>query len=172
MKSFLVVGLEGSCTKYVSKLLAANLGIIKTGDEWDGHWCVENTMFSVTHRSLPHNHRDYFISEDYYKNFDQIIVVVRDLYCSFISKVAIHQNDPIRASQEHEMGRKILREILSKKSVEIYSYESAFVIGQTYNEKFLRSLGIKSTVQIQVQDINKKYIKEGVFEFLLSTKIE
>jgi len=159
MKSFLIVGLEASCTKYVSRLIAANLNIIKTGDDWDGREVVKNAMFSVTHRSLPHGYRNYFISEDYYKKFDQIVVVIRDLYCSFVSKMATHQSNLNSASQEHEMGRKVLREILSKRrNVEMYSYESAFVIGQIYNEKFLRSLGIKSTVQIPIQDINRKYI--------------
>jgi hypothetical protein len=160
MKSFLVVGLEASCTKYVSRLIALNLGLVSDPLDWDGHDKVSNKKYLVAHKSLPHGYRNNFVKEDYYKSFDFVVVAVRDLYCSFISKIKTHQQDMKSAVLEHEIGRKVLGEILQKANkVKTYSYESAFVIGKPYNDSFLKSLGIKPIKDIVIEDINRKYIK-------------
>lgn len=162
MKSFLVVGLEASCTKYVSRLLALNLGLISDSDGWDGHDEVSNDRYLVVHKSLPHGLRNNFIKEQDYKKFDVVIIAVRDLYCSFISKIKTHQPNVKSAVLEHEIGRKILGEILQKTEAKVYSYESAFVIGKSYNDSFLKGLGIRQTKNIEIDDINRKYIKYSV----------
>lgn len=157
MDSFLVVGLESSCTRYVSVLLAANLGIPEAM-EWNGHDKIENEMFSVVHRSLPHGGRNNFISEGYWILFGTVVLCTRDMSCSLGSKMKWHQRDMGLALAEHDKGRRIMGEILvGHKKAEVYSYESAFLMGRAYNEMFFSKIGVPYTVHIPTKDVNSKY---------------
>lgn len=157
--SFLVTGLESSCTRYVSVLLASNLGLIPVGG-WDGHDELGDENFLVTHRSLPHGSRDAFISEPYWSSFKTVVLCTRDLNCSLESKMNWHQRDRDKAEKEQEVGRMVMAEILSKHSnVEVYSYESSFLLGRVYNEVFMSKLGLRYVSHSETKEINSKYFK-------------
>lgn len=154
--NFLVVGLESSCTRYVSILLARNLGL----PDWNGYEEIGGAGVSVTHRSLPHGSRDNFLSVGYCKGFDIVVVCTRDLNCSLESKILWHQPDRDLAIQEQERGRVIMAKILSvHPRVEIYSYESAFALGGNYNEMFFKRIGLPYVHHIETKEINSKYFR-------------
>lgn len=158
MKTFLVLGLESSCTRYVSTMIAANLGIIPEASAWDGHQEVKNEEFAVVHRSLPYNSRDFFVDENYCMEFDKVVVCTRDATCSLKSKMGLYQPDKILAEKEQEKGREIMAKVISlMPDSTIYSYESAFSIGQAYNEKFMKSIGVPYAKPAEIRDINSKY---------------
>lgn len=162
MKTFLVVGLESSCTKFVSNLLALNLNIIdKPLKGWDGNAPIENNEYRVVHRSLPHWQRENFISLEYASSFDNIIICTRDFYCSLLSKNKIHQLDKEKANLEHERGVLLLKEIFNslEDKITIFSYESSFLLGDSYVEKFLRKFQINNYNKVEILDINRKYLK-------------
>lgn len=160
-KSFLITGLESCCTRYVSILIALNLGLIKNQKNWDGHETIENENFLIEHKSLPHGARDNFIKKNYWQNYDVIIIPTRDWNCSLISKSKSHQKNKILAEKEHKQGQYILKQIVeSDKTVAIFSYESAFILGESYTKKFLKSIDVPFVSNLNLLDINKKYLKQ------------
>ena len=159
--NFLVVGLESSCTRYVSILLASNLGI-SDAEVWNGHEEIEGGGFSVVHRSLPHGSRDNFISSDYWMSFNTVVICTRDVNCALESKIFWHQKDRRSAVKEQERGREIMDRILSfHPKAEIYSYESAFLMGRAYNEFFFKKIGVSYRSHKEVKDANSKYFTRG-----------
>lgn len=158
MRNFLVVGLESSCTRHVSVLIASNLGFYSG---WDGHNTIEDDRFIVVHKSLPHGSRDSFISQDYWMSFDTVALCTRDMHCSLKSKMGVHQYDLRLARLEQETGRKIASKILATHPrVEIYSYESAFLIGRQYNEEFFKRIDVPYTIHMETVDANHKYFSD------------
>lgn len=157
-KSYLVTGLESSCTRYVSILLARNLGVLPDGETWNGHDRIHRGGIHVFHRSLPHGGRDNYIDEDFWMSFDVVILCTRDLVCSLESKVKWHQADRNLAVKEQEKAAGVAASILnSHGKVEIYSYESAFLLGRAYNETFFRRIGVPYSVHEETVDVNSKY---------------
>lgn len=163
MKNFLIIGLESSCTKFVSTLLAVNLNVIDNPiKDWDGDMPIENKDYKIVHKSLPHSERDNFISLEYASSFDNIIICTRDFYCSLYSKNKIHQLDIEKAKSEHKQGSLVLKQIFDilKNKVEIFSYESAFLLGNIYIGQFLDRYNITNHKYLEILDINKKYLTQ------------
>lgn len=160
--NYLVVGLESSCTRVVSKMIALSLSIINNEDEWDGHEEVFDLNNRVVHRSLPHGKytRDNFISADQASEFDKIIVCTRDWNCSFISKTKMHQPNIGVALEEHRVGNEFLKKIYEKNidKCVIFSYETAYLIQEIYTKKILKEIGIENSVHIPFTNVNEKYI--------------
>lgn len=155
-KSYLIIGLESSCTRYVSKLIALNLNLINDESEWDGHYEISNETHIVVHRSLPHGDRYNFI--DNWHTYDHIVICTRDHHCALQSKLNWHQQVKPYAEHENEVGKSIIRSIVvSEYKWVIYSYETAFLIGHSYNAHILYSLGISYNKTLKIHDINKKY---------------
>lgn len=162
MTKYLVVGLTSSCTKIVSRMIAMNLGIIKDVDDWDGRNDIESEKFLVSHRSLPHGHRsktDRWIDPNFGDQYDQIIVVTRDINCSRLSTIKDHQPDKILAMKEAEQGIEILKEMVNiNKDIKFFSYETAEILQESYTIPFLQDIGIKNPKHVYFKNINKKYI--------------
>jgi hypothetical protein len=158
-RSFLIVGLESSCSRHVSILIASNLGIVPVG-EWDGEDGAENTSHRVVHRSLPHGPRENFVSKGYWMSFQTVVMCTRDIGCSLESKMLWHQHDRKLAEKENQNGVRIMGEILAKHpKVEIFSYESAYILGRIYNEAFFKRIGVPYVHHIETEEINSKYMK-------------
>lgn len=161
MRSFLVVGLESSCTRHVSLMVASNLGF---NPGWGGYEEVRDEKYYVVHRSLPHGGRNNFVSEGYWMGFDTVVICTRDMTCSLKSKMVWHQDDLRMARSEQETGRKVLsRMLVTHPKTEIFSYESAFLIGREYNEMFFKKIGIPYDHHVETNDINSKYFPKIMF---------
>jgi len=160
-KSYLVIGLESSCTKFVSKLIAVNTGIIKNFDHWSGFHSISDGVTLVSHRSLPHGDRENFISIQEADLYDHIVITTRDFNCSLLSKNKDHQPDINSAYSEHAEGAMILKLIMSElgHKVELFSYESAMILQFAYLHRFLIDLNIEPLVFPEVNDVNLKYIQ-------------
>lgn len=159
---YLVIGLESSCTRIVSKLIALNLGIIESLDDWDAYEAVSNKKFLVQHKSLPHHNRDNFPDSKYAKSFDHIILATRDFNASLISKINNHQSDVKEAKREHYSGIDAMLDIYKKLygKVIIFSYETAFLLGDTYVSSVLSDIGIRYEHPVKFTNINQKYFKQ------------
>jgi hypothetical protein len=162
MIKYLVVGLTSSCTKIVARMIALNLGIIEDIGDWDGREDIESEQFLVSHRSLPHGHRnlkDRWIDPRMSLQYDYTIIVTRDINCSRISTVKDHQPDKALAMKEAEQGVEILKDILDNNlDVYFFSYETAQILQDHYTIPLLQSLGIKSPEHAYFKNINKKYV--------------
>lgn len=157
MYSLLVTGLEGSCTRYVSRLVAANVIGGREALEWDGVDTISGTTSVVCHRSLPHGKRDSFITPQYAWGYDAVIVAVRDFTCSLLSKVKDRQEDHDRAVDEQNVAVATLRAIARRQRVEVWSLDAAVLLGDEYNAAFIRSLGFDPVHLLPIQDPNRKY---------------
>jgi hypothetical protein len=156
MRSFLVTGLESSCTRHVSILIASNLGLV-SGD-WDGHTEARNEDYHVVHRSLPHGSDRHFVERDYWMPFDTLVVCSRDFNCSLETKIKWHQKDRSEAIREQERGMMVMSEMAGSRKIHIYSYETTFLLGRVYNEMFFSGIGVPYTVHVETNQINSKYI--------------
>jgi hypothetical protein len=157
---FLVTGLESSSTKIVSRMVAQNLNLIDHVDNWDGHDFVFDDNNLVVHRSIPHGLEDYFIDENFLEEFDIVILSTRDWNCSLLSKIEHHEHNVIEANQQHLQGIKVIKNILNKKEVFIFSSETAFLLQEAYTTLFLRSIGIGNPIHTNFENPNRKYLKE------------
>jgi len=160
MKKYLIIGLESTCTRIVSRLIALNLGLISDINEWNGEDVIESDEYSVTHRSIPHGSRlekRTFPSLKDVLDFDVVVVTSRDINCSLQSKTISHQPDIDIAIRENSIGIQNLKEIIKNKNAIIFSYESAQVFQDAYVNQFLKSLDISNPIAIQFENINKKY---------------
>lgn len=158
---YLVAGLESSCTRIVSKLIAYNLNIIKDVDGWDAHDSIFNENNLVCHRSIPHGIENNFIDFDFTKIFDHVIISTRDWNCSLLSKNERHQHNIIEANSEHLNGLESIKNIISNHpSVSIFSSESAFLLQDFYTIPFLKSLGIENPKHLNFDNPNRKYIRD------------
>ena len=152
----LVVGLESSCTRYIARLVAANLC---DANNWDAVDSVEGQGHSVTHRSLPHGPRDNFISGDAWQEYDAVLLACRDYSCSLRSKTGTHQRDPQKAKSEHEHGRTVMQQLLEGDSVHVWCCEAAALLGEPYARHVLGGMGITITHYIEAIDPNAKYLQ-------------
>lgn len=157
---FLVTGLESSSTKIVSKMIAQNLNLVDHVDNWDGHDFVSDENNSVVHRSIPHGAEDYFIDDDFIEEFDFIVLCTRDWNCSLLSKIEHHEHNAIKANQQHVRGIQVIKNILNKKEVFIFSSETAFLLQEAYTIPFLSSIGIDNPEHTNFENPNRKYLKE------------
>lgn len=156
---YLVVGLESSCTKAVSRMIAYNLKMINSPDEWDGHEKIENDINVVCHRSMPHHYRDYFIDSSFASMFDFTIIVTRDWNCSLESKIISHTPDRLTAIDEHVKGLSYIRDIVSSvNNVHVFSSESAFLLQDLYTVPFLKNIGIEDPIHIDFINVNEKHV--------------
>lgn len=164
MTSYLVTGLESSCTKVVSRLIALNLGIIEKENDWDGHEDINNEYFSVVHKSLPHGaRRDNFgyINESYAQKFDVVVISTRDINSIIKSKKENHQPDLIEINRENDIGIEVIKNIIDTHSnFFIFSYESALLLQKTYTRLFLSAISVPHIKDIEFKNINKKYMIE------------
>jgi len=162
MKSYLIIGLESSCTRLVSKMMALNLGVIDSISGWDGRDFISSNDFSVTHRSLPHGkvgHGRDIVSLEYCKGFDVIIISTRDINCVIESKIKNHQRDKALAIKENKESIRQMQKILSNyKNSIVFSYEAAFILQEYYTKSFLNNLGIKNPIHVNFNNVNKKYL--------------
>lgn len=159
-RSYLVIGLEASCTKFVSKLIAVNARITRDIDDWSGFYVISDEKTLVTHRSLPHGERDNFISLQEAEFYDKIIICTRDFNSSLLSKNKEHQSDIKLAYKEHVHGASLLQKIVSElgERVHIFSYESALMLQEIYLYRFLNEIGLKPINFPEVKNINLKYM--------------
>jgi hypothetical protein len=140
-------------------MLACNLGIVSEWSAWEGYENIRDKNNLVVHKSLPHGGRDDFIDKDFWKLFDKVVVCTRDLNCCLRSKLVHHQQDRDKAIGEQDKGRGVLSEILATRpDAVIYSYESAFAIGQMYNQRFMESMGVPYSFKADIKEINSKYL--------------
>jgi hypothetical protein len=162
MKSYLVIGLESSCTRLVSKMMALNLGVIDSIYDWDGRDSASSEEFSITHRSLPHGaigKGREIINLEYCGNFDVIIISTRDINCVTESKIKNHQRDRALAIKESKESIQQIQKILSNyRNSVVFSYEAAFILQEYYTKPFLINLGIKNPIHVNFNNINKKYL--------------
>lgn len=157
-KDVLVVGAESTCTRYLSKLVAINLGLIESDTAWDAVDKIEKHGTSVAHRSLPYGGRDDFVDLDYCKNFDLVLVTTRDQFCSLAGKARVHQNDRAKAQEEQDRAFAVLGEIVEHCGrVHIWNYEAASQLGETYHRQFFRRAGLPFRRHVEVNEINGKY---------------
>lgn len=155
---YLVTGLESSCTRHVSIMLAKNLGILSEGDRWDGHDRAHRNGIHVVHRSLPHGARNNYIDRDFWMGYGTVVICTRDHHCSLDSKIKHHQRNRELAILEQERGASVMSEILSTHpKAEVYSHESAQLLGRAYNEMFFLRIGVPYTVHVETSDANSKY---------------
>ena len=163
MSKYLVIGLENSTTKNMSKIIAQNLKI-KNCDSYDGNYELKDESNHVKHISYPYgecrpkNSRNHYpkVTENEY---DFIVICIRDFYCSRRSKQASHQPDKKLCDKEHEDGKFKLQKIASYSNSYFFSYEAWFILGDIYMEKFLNSIDINYKVKTIPLDINSKHIK-------------
>lgn len=156
---YLVVGLESSCTKAVSQMIAFSLGLINSPEEWDGHEKIERDDNVVCHRSMPHHYRNYFIDDKFASEFDFVVVVTRDWNCSLESKIISHTPNRDAALSEHTKGIEHIKSIVSTLSnVYIFSYETAFLLQDIYTIPFLKMLSIQTPKHIEFKNVNQKYM--------------
>jgi hypothetical protein len=162
MKKYLVIGLTSSCTKIVARMIAMNLGIIKDVDDWDGRNDIKSEEFLVSHRSIPHGHRsepDRWIDSNFSDQYDEVIVVTRDINCSRLSTIKDHQPNKDLAMKEAEKGIETLQEIIvSDSDVHFFSYEAAQILQEYYTHSFLKNIGIENPKHVYFKNVNEKYI--------------
>jgi hypothetical protein len=173
---YLVVGLEASTTRVVSQIIASNLNIIDEYWQWDGHDQVSDDRFLVVHKSLPYGKpendvepRKSFPSIDYIKEFDYVVMVTRDWHCALASKVKYQQPNKKNAHVENREGIDLMRKILEDlDNVYLFSYESAFLLQDSYIKNFLSSINIELSKNLVIKDINEKYfnLNKLVLEYL------
>lgn len=160
----LIVGLESSCTKIVSKLIAMNYGIVDDIDSWDGNEGISNPSYEVTHRSMPHGDNRYITTISEIMLYDYVIIVTRDYNCSLLSKIKTHQPNVDLAVEEHRLGLKHLKNIITHllrnkpESLKIFSAETAMLLGDSYVTPFLLSIGVKIPITIEFLNVNEKYL--------------
>lgn len=162
MYRYLVIGLESTGTRVVSKLLALNLNIISHESEWDAVDEINDGVNSVTHRSMPHGIKgdDRFIpSVGYIETFDRIIITTRDINVVKISKLK-HDSDADSILIDNDICTAILRAVMNTKMCHIFSYESAVMLQDSYIENFFHAMGIRAGKYIEFSNENKKYIAE------------
>jgi len=158
---YLITGLESTCTRIVSKLIAYNIGLTKDPDDWDAYNDIFNDNHLVSHRSIPHGIENKYIDDEFLSMFDHIIVTTRDWNCSLLSKVENHQHNIIEANNEHLTGIVIIKNILKDYGNSfIFSAETAFVLQESYTLPFLKNIGIKEPKHISFENPNRKYLKE------------
>ena len=156
---FLVTGLESGCTRITSKLIAINLNIIDSIDDWNAFDSIENKDNLVCHKSIPHGIEDNFIDLDFANTFDVVIISVRDWNCSLISKIRNHEHDYNKTLDQHYLGVKIMKTILENhRNCHTFSPESAYLLQESYTKKFLKSLGFISPKHIDFKNMNEKYL--------------
>ena len=153
----LVTGLEGSCGKVVAKIFASNLDI-RGWKDWDGNMRLSDKKNLVSHMSLPTGNRFFFYIPKI-KDWDIITISTRDYNCSLESKVNNIQHDKKLAEQENDEARHILSEMIKFENVYTFSYESWFLLGDSYVSKFLNQFNIEYLNVIKSENVNKKYLK-------------
>lgn len=151
----MVIGLESSCTKFIARLIAANL---IPDIQWDGHWEIQNAQYKVVHRSLPNGNRDSYLRPEDTLLYNYVIICTRDFNCSLRSKTYQHQPNTSLALQEHVKGIKLLRQITKYRPVTIINYETAYLLKYSYLEPILNGIGIPCSNKIKIVNSNKKYI--------------
>lgn len=158
---YLVTGLESTCTRIVSKLVAHSVGLTKDANEWDAYNDIFNENHLVSHRSIPHGIENNYIDDEFVRMFDYIIITTRDWNCSLLSKVENHQHNIIEANNEHLTGLVVIKDILKNyNNAYIFSAETAFLLQDSYTLPFLKMLGIEEPKHIYFENPNRKYLKE------------
>ena len=156
---YLIIGLESSSTKILTKLVAFNLNLIDDVDNWDGHEFVYDEENLVVHRSIPHGTEDIFIDQEFVNDFDYVVLCTRDWTCSLLSKIESHEHNVIKANDQHEKGLSLIKSFLDNNNVFIFSSETAFLLQENYTKIFLNSIGILDAKHLHFENPNKKYIK-------------
>lgn len=154
--SYLVCGLESSCTRLIARLIAANL-VQDTG--WDGHWQTENKHYKIVHRSLPHGDSRLYIKPKDVIQYNHVVICTRDFNCSLTYKIANHKPNKDLAFLEHAKGIHILKQIISIRPVVIINYETAYLFKYDYLGPILNNIGIKCNIKIRIANINNKYLR-------------
>ena len=156
MKVF-VTGLESSCTKVVSKIIADNLEI-QDAKHYDGNRNIAADFHFVSHNSLPAGSNRIFKKPNP-QNWDHIVIVTRDYNCSLLSKMKDDYDNEKTYHREHIKGCKILSEIVNYDNSIVFSYESWQIIGNNYCKSFLKSLDIVYKYKVEPLEINGKHLK-------------
>ena len=158
MKVF-VTGLECSCTKIVSKIIADNLEI-QDAEYYDGNRNIADDSHFVSHNSLPAGSElNRVFKKPKSEDWDHIVIVTRDYNCSLLSKMNGDYDNEKIYHREHREGRKILQEIIKYDNSIIFSYESWRLIADNYCEDWLKSLGISYKYKVSPLEVNSKYLK-------------
>jgi hypothetical protein len=160
---YLVTGLESSCTKIASKMVAYNLNLIDSVNSWDAYDTISDDLNLVCHRSIPHGVDNYFIDLEFAMGFDYVLLSIRDWNCSMISKTINHEHNLNAAYDQHVSGVETMKEILhGHPNTVLFSPEIAYVLQDSYTSSIIRSLGIDKPRRVVFDNPNKKYLKEVV----------
>jgi len=157
MTTYLIIGLQGSCTRYLSRLVAANTTLGEDGRLWDGGDIIEDSETRVIQRSLPYLPDWWGITAEYASTFDHVCLATRDYTCALLSKHDRSHGDLMDSINEFNHGIASIRSIVDKVPVHVWSYESAELIGDAYTAMFLRGLGLPGRELLAVEEANKKY---------------
>ena len=142
MAKYVVVGLECSTTKNLSKVIANNLGIAHS-DKYDGNIEIEDEYHKVQHFSYPYGQRDHF-PEVIEGEWDFVVICTRDFYCSLKSKINYpHQRDKDKANKEHLEGIEKLKNVAKLNNVHFFSYETWYLLQDVYMENFLKEINVE-----------------------------
>lgn len=163
MSKYIVIGLESTATRLVSRLIAINLGIIADENDWDGIGNISDENNSVTHSSMPYGQGSlrHIPDKKYIKSFDFVIITTRDINCVISSKLNIHDKNIDSILTDNKKSLNILSSIIKDKSqCYIFSYESAVMLQESYTRFFLKQLNIDMIKHILFVDKNKKYFYE------------
>jgi len=157
--SYLICGLESSCTKLISRLIAVNLlSDPQEAFSWDGNWHIEDEKYKIIHRSLPHSDKKSYFNPQWACRFNYVVICTRDYNCSLSSKMLYHQNDIEAAKVEHSRGIKILQKLINSRPTTIINYETAYLLQYNYISPILLNIGVYCKNKLEIINCNDKYI--------------
>ncbi len=172
MSSFLLIGPQNSCTRFLTGIISKHPDVKE-----------------IHHFSVPANNNVFYPVESHHIIRDKIIIVTRDLSCINLSNyhnynIDIKDNIGIKASEHinKEIGN-LVENGYDKKNIIHISIESINLYKELYIKYILKKLGLDLakydfnltgrftplnngkptwfTVNLEIDNSNKKYIKLG-----------
>lgn len=158
MARYVIVGLESSVTKALSRIVARNLEI-RGHKKYDGHHAISDDKNLVSHVSFPYGKgRGYPTIES--EKWDFILLCTRDFFCSLKSKTRTHTKGNRKAARaQHDKGAILLQDIAKYPNTYFFSYETWFILKDPYMERFLRQINVDYIHPSIPLNVNRKHIK-------------
>lgn len=167
--AWIVLGLEGTGSKFLAKTLSYVLGKCNVFGEWDGssynnNIYVENIVF---HRSLPYmrpkkNWIELEIELNQLRSRYKVLnylIATRDLTCSINSKIARFGGSHQQGLQDYRDNIEFLKTLLeSEEHLFLWSYETMITYGDAYFRMMYEYFNINSGFIPPFMDQNSKYI--------------
>jgi hypothetical protein len=170
--AWVVLGLEGTGSKFIAKTMSYVLGKCNHFGEWDGSAYNANIYGEniILHRSLPYMRPkkswvDLEIElvplRHYYRNIN-FIVTTRDLSCSINSKASRFGDSIQEAMQDYSDNIEYLKSLVSsEKHLFIWSYETMVAYGDVYFQMMYKYFAVDSNFTPAYTNQNLKYIMHG-----------